>query len=134
MFRLFEKFGGIIIAIVALVLVVLFSILPTSCSSDRPPVQGSIDRAGKPIEVTVLFYDSVREVRDAYALAHSVSPNTVDGGLQGFAQWPEWRGEEPADAGYECTIHTVRPQRVDDRHTLTLGHEMLHCLLGTYHE
>ena len=26
-----------------------------------------------------------------------------------------------------------RPREVDDDGTLTLGHELLHCLLGNYH-
>lgn len=26
-----------------------------------------------------------------------------------------------------------RPSKVDDRGTLTLGHELLHCMLGNYH-
>ena len=26
-----------------------------------------------------------------------------------------------------------RPRRIDDQGTLTLGHELLHCMLGDYH-
>lgn len=33
-----------------------------------------------------------------------------------------------------CEIHTLKPQRVDDARTLTLGHEALHCFIGGYHD
>jgi len=29
--------------------------------------------------------------------------------------------------------NSKRPQAVDDQATLTLGHELLHCMLGNYH-
>ena len=35
-----------------------------------------------------------------------------------------------------CEIYLpsdLRPRRVDDEGTLTLGHEVLHCMLGDYH-
>lgn len=39
------------------------------------------------------------------------------------------RGDE-----YICRIVTLKPRDVDDRRTATLGHELLHCLFGEYHE
>ena len=32
-----------------------------------------------------------------------------------------------------CRVYVQRPQAVDDDSTKTLGHELLHCLLGDYH-
>lgn len=127
------KFGGVLLGVAALIIVVLMSGV-TSCSSEREPVQGSIDRTGQPIVVTTYFYDNVREVQAMYAQVHDVPRRDIPDGLQGFARWPEWTQAEPENAVYECEIHTVRPQRVDDRHTLTLGHELLHCIIGTYHQ
>ena len=37
------------------------------------------------------------------------------------------------DDGYTCELYVVRPERVNDPATATLGHELLHCLLGSYH-
>jgi len=54
-------------------------------------------------------------------------------GLQGFALWYEFPNGKPEDELYTCEIHIARPGRVDDTHTLTLGHEMLHCVYGSYH-
>lgn len=33
-----------------------------------------------------------------------------------------------------CTVHALRPKRLDDARTATLGHEVLHCLWGNYHD
>ena len=42
---------------------------------------------------------------------------------------------KPQDDGtVHCTIMAVRPVKVDDKHTKILGHEVLHGLLGRYHE
>jgi hypothetical protein len=32
-----------------------------------------------------------------------------------------------------CTVYVRKPRRVDDQNTLSLGHEVAHCLLGDYH-
>lgn len=32
-----------------------------------------------------------------------------------------------------CEVHVLRPERLDDRRTLALGHEALHCFIGHYH-
>ena len=37
------------------------------------------------------------------------------------------------DDGYTCELYVVRPEGVNDPATSTLGHELLHCLLGNYH-
>ena len=42
---------------------------------------------------------------------------------------------KPQDDGTVLgTIMAVRPTKVDDKHTTILGHEVLHGLLGKYHE
>lgn len=50
--------------------------------------------------------------------------------ILGYDAWgfAEWDGET-------CFIHAPRPNFVrDDPRTDTLGHELLHCLWGEYHE
>lgn len=37
------------------------------------------------------------------------------------------------DGEYVCLLFVQRPESVDDRNTLALGHELLHCLAGQYH-
>lgn len=33
-----------------------------------------------------------------------------------------------------CVVYTMRPRSLDDAATTNLGHEVLHCLAGRYHE
>ena len=33
-----------------------------------------------------------------------------------------------------CEIHQVLPSRIDDKHTLTMGHEVAHGVFGLYHK
>lgn len=44
--------------------------------------------------------------------------------LSGFAGWD----------GDRAVVYTLPPTRVDDAATLTLGHEIMHVALGSYHE
>lgn len=115
--------------------VMLVAILAvTACEQQEPELTGSIDREGQPLQVTVYFHDSKQDIRKSYAQVHGVSLQGVSQGLEGFAVWPEWRGTEPQDAEYTCDVYVQRPRNIDDTHTLTLGHEMLHCLIGSYHD
>ena len=34
----------------------------------------------------------------------------------------------------ECTVYSPRPVTVDDQSTTVLGHEVLHCAFGRYHQ
>lgn len=43
--------------------------------------------------------------------------------LSGFAGWD----------GDRAVVYTLPPARVDDAATLTLGHEVMHVALGSYH-
>lgn len=33
-----------------------------------------------------------------------------------------------------CVVYVTKPETLNDARTLTLGHEVLHCALGEYHE
>lgn len=33
-----------------------------------------------------------------------------------------------------CAIYVLKPRMVNDRRTTALGHELLHCLAGAYHD
>jgi len=105
----------------------------TSCDSRKEGIEGSIDRVGEDMRTTVHFHENRVDLKLAYAEVHDIKPHEVPAGLEGFAVWYEWKNKKPENAENECTIHTVEPRRVDDTNTLTLGHEMLHCLYGSYH-
>ena len=45
---------------------------------------------------------------------------------EGMAIW------SPQDE--KCEVHFIEPRFTDDQNTLTLGHEVLHCIRGSYHK
>lgn len=63
-----------------------------------------------------------QQLRAIYA--NSGMPITDDDHLDGFTGF---------DATGTWVIYTTRPQRLDDRATCTLGHEVLHIVAGDYH-
>lgn len=111
----------------------------TSCDVIKTePLKGTLERSGKPIITTIYFYNSVEEVQDKFREVHNLSKNHRTN-VEGFSRWPEFRdsnGKPLSDDGQTltCTIYTVRPTSIDDNATLTLGHELLHCIIGTYHK
>ena len=100
---------------------------------------GSINRTGEPIQVAVNFYNSSAQVTNAYKEFHGIPKVRTIPLRDGFAVWTEWHDDEGNDIGkpeyerYTCEIHTLKPRRIDDKATLILGHEMLHCIIGSYH-
>lgn len=44
--------------------------------------------------------------------------------------WAAWNTEAP----YACVINVKTPDRVDDDDVTTMGHELAHCLYGSYHK
>ncbi len=78
--------------------------------------------------IKVNWYDTVKEVREA-----------LEGRDEGVSYSDtlaysecEVHYEDGADIGF-CEIWVVRPISVDKEHTKSLGHEVLHGLLGDYH-
>lgn len=123
-------------------LVVLLGLIffTVSCDVSKETVEPTIDRVGEPIIVTVYFYPNTSQVTAKYREIHNVPRRAEIPDRKGFAMWPEWRNAEgepidpPDGAVIDCQIHTVQPKKVDDDATLTLGHELLHCLYGSYHK
>ena len=92
----------------------------------KPAVDPEFDRSEKIITTKVYLYDNETEVTLAYK--NFVGEDNFDGSIR--RGWSGWSREAP----YQCEIHSVRPSRIDDTHTTTLGHELLHCLQGSYHQ
>ena len=96
-----------------------------SCDTQKKEISGDFDRTGIPMEVTVVVYETKQDMIDAYE-SHAKVKLKQGGLLEGWSVWPK---DEPAD----CTIHVVKPKRVDDDITMTWGHELVHCSYGNYH-
>lgn len=127
--KIIERFGGVLFALV----IVATALLLNSCENGER-VEPTFDRSGTVVETRVNVHDRLRDMHNAYRDVHDLSISHDLTGLQGFAVWYEFPNGKPNNESYTCEIHIVRPTRVDDSYTLTLGHEMLHCIYGSYHK
>jgi hypothetical protein len=119
-----------------LLLIPLLLILSCSPESDIKP---TMDRTDKDIQIRVIFHETSDSLEEAYRLANKLPERTPVPEQWGFAAWNEWRDRQGnsidnPDEQYRCTIHAFQPTRQTDQRVLTLGHELLHCVYGSYHD
>jgi hypothetical protein len=112
--------------------------LLAGCGEQSPSITPTLDRTGVPISVTVQFYNTSAELEEAYRQVNNLSSRIPVPEQWGFASWNEWidpdgNPVEPLNAEYQCTIHTFMPRTRNDQHVTTLGHELLHCVWGSWH-
>ena len=89
-----------------------------------PNIDKSFDRSGQVMEIVVHTHTSQKVMYDALYLRTGI--NYKESGLQGLAIW--------SNSDNLCEVYIVEPKRINDINSNTLGHEMLHCLYGTYHK
>ena len=117
------KNSDILLLVLAFMIVVFIGLNGCSDQTSIKPIKGDLDRVGQDLIITVKFYKTQKELIGARV---EIEPSfDKRQNLQGFAIW------SPNDN--VCTIYTLTPKRIDDDRTTTLGHEMLHCLIGKYH-
>lgn len=122
---------------VKLLVVGMFGML-FGCAPDSN-INNTFDREGKQLQVTVTFYDTRKQIEEAYRKANNLNSSVFVEEQWGFAQWVEWKDAEGnavelSSGPYICNIHAFQPRRIDDQAVLTLGHELLHCVYGSYHK
>jgi hypothetical protein len=110
------------------ILLGLTSLFITSCDSESVDFKGDFDRTNEELHITVTWYDTQKEVDKAYVeeFGRARDKNSIN--RNGFAVWAN-----PGLKPHWCRIYSVKPTRIDDHKTTTLGHELTHCLIGTYH-
>lgn len=102
----------------------------TSCEpSGTGGLPEDFDRSNQKLEITVIWHDNQRAVDEAYAEEFGRARNESAINRLGFAVWAD-----PGRTPHWCRIHAVKPTRVkNDEKMDTLGHELLHCVIGTFH-
>jgi len=102
----------------------------TSCEpSETKGLPEDFDRSGEAIEITVIWHKSQQAVDKAYVEEFGRERNERGINRLGFAVWAN-----PSREPKWCRIHAMKPTRVkNDDKMDTLGHEMLHCMIGTFH-
>lgn len=102
------------------------------------PLNPTINRTGvdNPVEITIITFDSKVSLQRKYAELNGLRYDDVrknNRSLEGFARWNENAdGTEPEQKW--CKIFIVKPKADSRRYNETLGHEMLHCMYGSFHE
>jgi hypothetical protein len=118
-------------------LLLLTLLVLISCSPESN-IKPTIDRTNQDIMVRVIFHENNSSLEEAYRIANNLDSRTPIPEQWGFAQWNEFRDRDgntvniPGEQ-YQCTIHTFQPKRQDDQLVRTMGHELLHCIYGSYH-
>lgn len=119
-----------LLAIILLVLV--------ACSEERTVTElegkQSIDRTKREITLTVEFVDTTGELDRRY---RDVTGLQSPPDQTGFAQWNEAFDAEgnPIDVDNpNCQVYTLKPESLNGEQFTVLGHEILHCIWGNYHD
>ena len=71
--------------------------------------------------VTITWVSDPVMVQEAIDKWEKTNPGTD---IIGLAKW----------SGSRCTIYALEPKYEADENMITLGHELLHCFRGSYHE
>lgn len=104
--------------------------LLTSCDPDGTSgLPEDFDRSGEVVEITVIWHKSQQAVDSAYVEEFGRARNESGINRLGFAVWAN-----PSKEPKWCRIHAMKPTRVNNDDKMdTLGHELLHCMIGTFH-
>ena len=80
------------------------------------------------ILVTIFWFDTLSELQEYIA---EMDEEEVDDRLQGYSLIERYDDRDMC----HMDMYAVVPNEVDGNHTLTIGHEVLHCVYGEdYHE
>lgn len=108
-----------------------FALFLTSCEQQPQgeKVAPTFDRTNKEMTIMVRTYPThvevtrkLHEFNREKGITNSKPPHSLG--------WAAWNTEAP----YACVINVKTPARVDDDDITTLGHELAHCIYGSYHK
>ena len=107
---------------------ILSTLFLTSCDPSPKSLPEDFDRSGEEMRITVIFHPNQAAVDKAYVEEFGRVRNESSINRLGFAVWAN-----PGNKPYWCRIHAQKPTGKDDEKMDTLGHELAHCLIGTWH-
>lgn len=103
-----------------IIIVLLGAIIAlTSCIDNKTPVLEDFNREGEVLNITVKVYS------DQKALLKSTEAyNTTT--QVGLTVW--------SNSDNNCTIHVIKSDYIKSKQDETWGHELRHCVYGTFHK
>lgn len=99
-----------------------------SCDPSPSSLPEDFDRSGEEMRITVIFHATQSDIDKAFVEEFGRARNESKIKRLGFAVWAN-----PGNKPYWCRIHAQKPTKEDDEKMDTLGHELAHCLIGTFH-
>ena len=113
-------------------------LLVTACQPESN-IKPTFDRTEKEITITVKFHPNRDSLEAAYREVNNLTEGAQIPEQWGFATWNQWMDRNGnyallPGAALRCDIHTFKPKNQDDQAVLTMGHELLHCVYGLYHQ
>jgi hypothetical protein len=110
-------------------LILLSIIFLGSCSEDGSSgIAGTHDYNNREFIITVHVYDSEAQLNESLA---DLFPNEPRDERLGFAKWIV---NTDMSRMYGCNLYVVKPRHANDNEQLeTWGHELAHCVYGTFH-
>jgi hypothetical protein len=90
-------------------------------SCGKPPMEKDLNRENEILEI---HFHAFKDEKSMITHLRNEGYDTPDN-LLGFSIW------SPQDNN--CDVYYVTPRGVDDRNMLTLGHEVAHCIYGSFH-
>lgn len=108
---------------IILAIMVLFVV---SCEpSKQEKISGTQDYNGVQFPITVHTFQTKRELEVALKDIKS-----HDEPVSGYSQW--YLSKKTGEMS-RCEIYVIVPEGEADEHMTTWGHELAHCVYGTYH-
>lgn len=119
-------------------ILVLFLFL-FSCEKDSSSIHSSFDplfdRTNQTHRINVVTHLNLNELNEAYD--QRIKENGLERNPSRKLGWSGWSmRENRIDGGFYCEIHIAfdpTSPHITEQQAVTLGHEMFHCLYGTYH-
>ena len=109
-------------------LIILFmSLFLLSCDNPKQGIEGTHDVTGEYLDIRVITFKSQASLQH-HLRTNKITMDEVDG----LAAW--FHPKDNTQQVLRCDIYVVKPSGVKDHSTLqTWGHELAHCIYGTYH-
>jgi len=105
----------------------VLSLLLASCGKDDNQIQGTMNNEGSQFPITVHVFDTRAQMQRAID-----DINNRGDEVDGFSAWYLRSKADPTMT--RCDLYVVRPSSVNDHSQMTTwGHELAHCVYGTYH-
>jgi len=109
-----------------LLLCAAFIILAGCQQATTPPVgetvRPTMDRSGQIQQIQVVVHPSYADLNRAYVkFKKSAQPEVLG--------WAAWSIDVPG----QCEIHVTKPVALKTPVVHTWGHELMHCVYGSYH-